>query len=145
MNKKKGFTLVEVLAVIVLVTLITVLAYGAIDNVSKKNKERIKDSKISLAKNAILAWANDNEACFIDSSSFDCLVKIGNGCTKSNNNVSCTTTIGELARREMIGYDKEENGVKIVIDPTTGNSMNNHQIIFTYTYDTVSRNIKFNN
>jgi type IV pilus assembly protein PilA len=60
---KKGFTLVELLAVLVILSLLMVIAVPASINVSKKVKAKMYNNKVSLIKDAALLWAQDNKAC----------------------------------------------------------------------------------
>ncbi len=132
MKNKKGFTLVELLAVIVLLGLITVLAVPAINNANAKTKERLYNTKITTAEQAILAWAQENEKCFVSTNAIRCVVGLSSGCTENGNIVSCTVTMGTLASNDLIGYDKEVDGVKQVINPKDNTSMNNVKISFKY-------------
>ncbi len=137
----KGFTLVEILAVVTLIALVTVLAVSGINAANRKTKERILRSKVTTAESALYSWATDNENCFRSKDAVDCVIGIeeGKGCKVDQNIVSCSITIGELANMNLIKYDNEEE--KIVIDPTTNKSMNDEPIEFVY--DSVKRNFIF--
>ena len=131
-NNKKGFTLVELLAVIVLIALISVLAVSGITSANKKTKQRILSSKIVTVEEGLRSWNMNNENCFRSRDAINCVVGLGNGCTADQNIVSCFITIGELARQNIIEADQVVNGEKIVINPVDNSSLNNEIINFTY-------------
>jgi len=57
---KKGFTLVELLAVVVILALIATLASTSIINVVKTSKSDLYDAQIELIKEAAKAWGAEN-------------------------------------------------------------------------------------
>ena len=131
-NNKKGFTLVELLSVIVLIALVSVLAVSGITSANNKTKQRILSSKIVTVEEGLRSWNMDNENCFRSRDAINCIVGLANGCTADQNIVSCSITIGELARQNIIEVDQEINGEKIVINPVDKSSLNNEPINFTY-------------
>ena len=131
--KNKGFTLVEILAVIILIGLITILAVPAINSATSKSKERILQTKLDTAKKALMIWNNDNINCFRTIDAIDCIVGLNNGCIKSNNILTCEITLRSLAENNIIKYDNESE--KLVINPVNNNSLNNEKITFTYNID----------
>lgn len=58
--KKSGFTLVELLAVILILSLLMVIAVPSIMAISKKMNERGLDSKIELIEDAAVLYAQNN-------------------------------------------------------------------------------------
>ena len=130
--KRNGFTLVEILAVILLIGLVTILAVASINSVNKKIKERLLQTKKSTAEQGLLVWNNDNENCFRSIYAIDCIVGIqnNNGCNIEGNITRCEITIGKLADKNIIKYDDIQN--KIVINPVDNSSLNNEKICFEY-------------
>ena len=130
--KRSGFTLVEILAVILLIGLITVLAVASINSVNKKIRERLLQTKMSTAEQGLMTWNNDNENCFRNINAIDCIVGIhnNNGCTIEDNVVKCEITIGKLADENIIKYDDIQN--KKVINPLDNSSLNDEKICFQY-------------
>ena len=57
---KKGFTLVEVLAVIVITGLIFLIAFPTMLNSIKKSQDKIDDNTFELLKNASKEYSSDN-------------------------------------------------------------------------------------
>lgn len=60
MMNKKGFTLVELLAVIVLLGLIALIAAPAITGIIKKSKESLSESQKQSIEMSAKNWATDN-------------------------------------------------------------------------------------
>ena len=57
---KKGFTLVELLAVIIILSLLTVLASASVTKVVTNSKSELYDTQIELIKAAAQTWGADN-------------------------------------------------------------------------------------
>ena len=57
---KKGFTLVELLAVIIILSLLAVLASTSVTKVIKNSKSDLYDAQLNLIKSAAEAWGSDN-------------------------------------------------------------------------------------
>ncbi len=62
MKNKKGFTLVELLAVIVLLGVLIAIAVPSVLGISKKIKENMYDAKLKTIEVAAEAWADDNKS-----------------------------------------------------------------------------------
>lgn len=59
-NKKRGFTLVELLATIAVLALLALITLPVVDNMLDKNKERVYTQNIETTKDALRNWANEN-------------------------------------------------------------------------------------
>ena len=59
---KRGFTLVELLAVIVLLGLVALIAAPAITGIIKQSKDSLSDSQIQSIEMSAKNWATDNMA-----------------------------------------------------------------------------------
>ena len=57
---KKGFTLVELLAVIIILSLLALLASTSVSKIVKDSKSDLYDTQINLIKSAAEAWGADN-------------------------------------------------------------------------------------
>ena len=58
---KKGFTLVELMGVIVLLSILIIIAVPAVTGVLKENKDKLYDSQIKTIETAAKNWASDEE------------------------------------------------------------------------------------
>ena len=58
--KNKGFTLVELLAIIILLGLLLTFTYTKILNIADKKEAEIKQSKIDLIENAAIDYMNND-------------------------------------------------------------------------------------
>ena len=58
---KKGFTLVELMGVIILLSILIIIAVPAVTGVLKENKEKLYDSQIKTIETAAKNWASDEE------------------------------------------------------------------------------------
>ena len=59
-SQKKGFTLVELLAVIAIIAILATISIGVYNGVSKNAKQKAYESKISEIENAATKWAKEN-------------------------------------------------------------------------------------
>ena len=124
MKNKKGFTLVELLAVILILGILMVVAVPSINSTSNKTKERMLKTKIELAQQNLLLWGQDNKKCFIGGG-IDCLTMTCSGTT----NITCTVTLKAMADYGLIDYDNEE---KEVINPVDKSNISNETITIEY-------------
>ena len=76
---KKGFTLVEVLTVIIVMTLILMIAFPAINKIMEKNNKDMYESYESLMEE--YARASNNKSSVIKLSSLDGLEKVKEECS----------------------------------------------------------------
>jgi type IV pilus assembly protein PilA len=80
--KPNGFTLVELMAVIVIMGIIALIVSPTLIGVLNKSKEDIKEEQISALENAAGKWTLSNEECLYNhvgefNLSFDTLKKSG--------------------------------------------------------------------
>lgn len=59
-NNKKGFTLVELLAVVAILGIVSVIAIGAYNGISNRSKQKAYDSKVSQIETSAAKWAREN-------------------------------------------------------------------------------------
>lgn len=139
---KKGFTLIEVLVVIVIISLLTVVAIPASQGVNKKIKEKLYTSKLTLAEQGAALWGEDHEKCFTCSGascSNDCKELICH--TEYENEKICEIKFSVLADNKYFKYDNEVK--KLIEDPRDKNKTLNEQIV-TIIYNKKSRTINTN-
>lgn len=78
---KKGFTLVELLAVIVVLSLVMAMAFVSINAVRQSSLEQIVETKIGQIEQAAVLYAQDNpeiltESCDVDGVHYDYYCKV---------------------------------------------------------------------
>ena len=122
---RKGFTLVELLAVIVILGIISTIAVASVNKINENTKNRLLNTKISLFENNFLSWAQDNESCFTGAG-IDCLTMT---CTTTNGLKNCIVTYNELASKHVVKYDNDDNQI---INPANNKVMNNSTIKIEY-------------
>ncbi len=74
--QKKGFTLVELLAVIVVLALIVTISFASVNRIRQNSLERIVDTKIAALEQAAILYAQDNpeiltESCDVAGTHYD--------------------------------------------------------------------------
>lgn len=102
MKNKKGFTLVELLAVIVLLGVLVAIAVPSVLGISKKIKENMYDAKIKTIEVAAEAWVDDNKS--------DCKANV--------NNLTVTDLVNQ-------GYLKTDSAKGEVLNPKDNTNWNN--------------------
>ena len=127
MKNKEGFTLVEILAVIVLISLIVIIAIPSVKSISAKSKRKLFDTKVRIAEEALNMWAQPNKSCFEVEDGCNVL----SNCYLEGNIYTCETTFGKLAEQGIINYDDEYNHVGYVVNPIDSGSMNDFKLIVT--------------
>lgn len=123
MKNKKGFTLVELLAVISVLTIVMVIVIPAVSNNSKTAKEGILRTKIDLIVDQSIIWGQDHINYFVNESA------PLQECTTSDDLVSCKISFDALAKEGYVKYDDGE----IISDPTKRrDNLNNEKIDIVY-------------
>lgn len=136
--ENKGFTLVEILAVITILSMLVVIAIPASQNIAKKINEKMYTSKLDAAKQSAKLWAIDNIECFKNPI---CKKIIPAECKITKENIKCyTITLNALAEEgyyDYDGYDDEGNGR--IIDPrnkSEENDLNDTPLLINYNTNT---------
>lgn len=112
MNKNKGFTLIEILAVIVIISVVILAAIPAVVSISGKMRTNMYCTKIDQVKKSGIIYGQENdldETCTINSVSYPCK----------------NITIETLIINNYIDPDKGGN----LTDPRDTSSMNNKALI----------------
>lgn len=133
MKNKKGFTLVELLAVIVVLGIIMVIVIPAVSNNSKTAKEAVLKTKVNLVVDQASIWGEDNINYFLTSNKGPL-----KDCTEAGNEVTCKLTFNDLAEAGYVKYDDEEK--KLITDPTKNRASLNDEIVLL-TYDKSTRKV----
>lgn len=73
MKNQNGFTLVEILGVITILSVLALIAIPTIDNIVTKNRQKLYDSQIRTIEDGLKTWANAN-AVFLPEDGEDALL-----------------------------------------------------------------------
>ena len=107
---KKGFTLIELVGVILLLGVLVTIAVPSYNYVRKNINENLYEEKVTMILSASKLYAKDNEELFIDKDEI-------------------TITVDDLINNNYI--ESEENGK--IINPVNNSEMNNIKIQITKT------------
>ena len=120
---KKGFTLVELLAVLVLISLLMGLAIPGINRISNNMKKKSYNQKIKLIESAAELWGQDNKANITISCD-----KTDEKSVNLKNKTKCDKYY-EIVVSDLISSDyiKADDGTNIK-NPVSNKSMNNCKI-----------------
>ena len=126
-GSKRGFTLVELLAVIVLLAIILVTATITVNSTIKKSRTKAFDntmlSIVETAKN-ILSKNND-----IDVTNFKATIK---------SNLKITDDEYKIDTAEITDSEGKVTGYKIVLEPGNGNKFKNINLFQVITSGTIT-------
>ena len=132
---KKGFTLVELMASLVILSLISVLMFSTIqtssNNVKKKNYENIKKM---IIESTISYLINSSEEDY----SIDSIKSNDNEC---NEILDCAHeySVGDILDKNIYySSTKNSNGQITVLNPITGEGMRNKKFLIYYDTETYS-------
>lgn len=144
---KKGFTLVELLAVIVIIVLITLITNAGVNALQKGVNQSIWNSNISLIETSATKFGTDRleqiknltTTCKIDNKTYNHCMQIS---------VNKLIEKGYIKTKEKIEYNG--NTVKVVINPTvekeesaTKNFTNGYYVNEKYVYIYVINDIVY--
>lgn len=130
---KRGFTLVELLAVLVILGLLVTIAVPAATSVSEKAKAKMLKTKTQLAMQGAILYFQDHKDAFSSGSDLT-------NCSTSDNVITCHVTFKKLADLSQLDYDvTDDNGVGHVQNPVDKSYIDNAYIIVTY--NTISRSV----
>src|SRR5690554_5467089 len=108
MRNKNGFTLVELLAVIVILSLLIAIAVPSSITIGNKIKEKLLKDKLTLAEKSAILWAQDNKKCFTSTGCSQYSFTMDGNCTVNTNQKRCQITLHDLATHEYLKFDKED-------------------------------------
>lgn len=115
---KNGFTLVELLVVILILGLLVAIVVPTANNVATKSKIKMCNTKIELIREAAELWGQKNRKIIF-------------------NSTSITKTFKELADMGVIDYD---NGNEI-LNPINNENLNDKQVKITINNNSISAEI----
>lgn len=128
----KGFTLVEILAVIIILSILITIAIPASQGIGKKINQKMLINKLDIASQSAKLWAIDNISCFINT--YSCSSKITSFTCPVGTlaDIKCyKIKLETLAEEKYYEYDDKEN--KKIINPVNkSETLNNQEIIIKY-------------
>lgn len=134
---KKGFTFIEILAVIVLIALITVIAVPSIKLADKKIQTKNLQTKKDLIKIAAETYGDDNKEVLLYQST--------STYTDPSNNISypsITVTVGDLLNNGYLSKDKDSKTDDIK-NPVTKASLLSSTVTIYYKNNRVHAKLNF--
>lgn len=152
MKRKKGFTLVELLAVIVLISLLLIITISSVQNVSKNSKSKLCRTKLSTIEDAVNLYLATNPECFkynsednfIDDSIDDptsnekklnCSDLICSSIIEEDNNNICITTVENLVKLGIVENDNNDNNDIKVINHYNKQDMKDKKVSISHNDD----------
>ena len=132
MKKNNGFTLVELIAVIVIMGIIFIITIPQIQKISINSKIKLCQNKLSSIEDSLNLFLSTNQECYDDSSKNNCYI-----CTEPKNgkNDKCITNVGRLVELGIVEIDNKNDDV---INPINKTRINDYKIMVDY--DSASRN-----
>ena len=127
MKKNNGFTIVELIAVIVIIGIIFIITIPQIQKTSLNSKIKLCQNKLSVIEDSLNLFLSTNQECYDDIKN-DCYV-----CTETKNG-KCITNVERLTELGIVERDNEND----VINPINKTKINGYKIMVKY--DSDSRN-----
>ncbi|MBQ6687156.1 MAG: prepilin-type N-terminal cleavage/methylation domain-containing protein [Bacilli bacterium] len=122
----KGFTLVELLAVIVLLAVIGTLAVPSIMGISLKTKKTMLDTKKDLIKENAKLYGQENLSEVVESTK-----KLRKNSV--NQGYECITlTVKDLYDEGYLTGDKDDEEAGYILNPVDNSNMNSLKVIIYY-------------
>lgn len=137
---KKGFTIVEILAVIVILAFILIITIPAVSNSSKKAKERTYQTKVKLIESSAVLFGQDNYGAIV--------AQMNANLTKCTYKTESTNKICELKLKDLVPdyvtADIDRNSDMIEDPRTKGVYLDEKKIIITINTKTRKVTAKMN-
>lgn len=119
--KKQGFTLVELLVVVVIIAVLSVIIVPSVININKSINKRLLSEKIENIESSAILYANNNEEIF---NGTDVVYIYVYELVDSN-----YMTVDVAAGTEKCKVATEKSRVGCVMNPTNKTSINNNYVI----------------
>lgn len=136
-KQKKGFTLVELLGIVVILAILIILVAPNILDSSKGAKQKSYDTKARLIESSAVMYAQDNYGAIVSNCASDA------NCVKGDDGiVTMTMRVSELVSKDYLVADTDEEG-KRVSDPRDNQSSLDNETV-TIKVNTKSKKITAN-
>ena len=124
MKNNKGFTFVELLVVIALLSIVLILTISQVQRVNNNSKIKLCKNKLSLIEESLNLYLTNNRSLFSS----------GGLCEKKPVNNICYTSIKTIADQGIIDYDKDKDKDKdkTIINPVNNEILNDYKVKIIY-------------
>ena len=130
-KSNKGFSLVEILGVIVIIGIIAAIAVPVFNASSRTTKEKMFRIKIENANQSAELWGQENLGCFKSKGCTDKISPIDCEVEGINANDECyIIALKTLAQEGYFKYDDKKN--EKILSPLDNSLMNEEQILLIY-------------
>ena len=132
MKNNKGFTFVELLVVIALLSIVLILTISQVQRVNNNSKIKLCKNKLSLIEESLNLYLTNNRSLFSK----------GGLCDGEPVSGICYTSIKTIADQDIIDYDKDKD--KTIINPVNNEILNDYivKIIYDSSNDKFSSEIQ---
>ena len=118
MKNNKGFTFVELLVVIALLSIVLILTISQVQRVNNNSKIKLCKNKLSLIEESLNLYLDNNRDLFSNSGL----------CEEEPVSNSCYTSVLKIAEQGIIDYDKDKN----IINPVNNKILNDYKVKIIY-------------
>ena len=118
MKNNKGFTFVELLVVIALLSIVLMLTISQVQRVNNNSKIKLCKNKLSLIEESLNLYLDNNRDLFSNSGI----------CDEKPVSNSCYTSVLKIAEQGIIDYDKDKN----IINPVNNKILNDYKVKIIY-------------
>ncbi len=117
---KKGFTLVELIAVIVILALISLIVFPAVNSMIKNSKEKAYNVQIDEIIDAAKNYLSDFPVCIPEMDSNSATEELDSSCdavTRGDDNTISYVSVGKLIQKGYISTEDKLDGKEVVLNP----------------------------
>jgi len=121
-KNNKGFTFVELLVVIALLSIVLILTISQVQRVNNNSKIKLCKNKLSLIEESLNLYLTNNRSLFSK----------GGLCDGEPVSGICYTSIKTIADQGIIDYDKDKDKDKTIINPVNNEILNDYKVKIIY-------------
>ena len=118
MKNNKGFTFVELLVVIALLSIVLILTISQVQRINNNSKIKLCKNKLSLIEESLNLYLDNNRDLFSNSGL----------CEEEPVSNICYTSVLKIAEQGIIDYDKNKN----IINPVNNKILNDYKVKIIY-------------
>ena len=142
MKNNKGFTLVELLVIIVLLGVVAIIAFGSLNKGGDNAKQALLDNKLENIENAAVLHGQDNKDKFTatcENPEDECC-KVCNGidnCTCYSDGGNIGIKVEELINAGVLKPDQDSTGEIKIKNPINNTKLDEEKVIIYQKYDKI--------